>query len=162
MATAPAPAYLAPALDATPRNLLSAVEAFARLTADAWQPIDGYPGSDTHWLVRCLVCDDWQGSRFYSHLRRGKPLFRHKGCLPVEQHQPCKDELLKLTASACTCTVSHPTTAEAVATVMAEIAAVRQADNGPGVLPHLARLLGPCPAFAVRAAAAREFQDGAT
>lgn len=76
---------LAENLSPTPRNLASAARALARLACTGWTPLAGYPGSDTLWAVRCALCG-WEGERFYSHLRRGRPAFRHPGCLPVAEH----------------------------------------------------------------------------
>lgn len=59
------------------RNIASATKALARITELGWVPRAPYPGSDTHWEVKCLLCD-WEGVMFYSHMRRER---RHKGCL---------------------------------------------------------------------------------
>jgi hypothetical protein len=66
------------------RNVASANKAVARIREDAWEPLGPYPGSDTLWPVRCGLCG-WEGERFYSHLRRGIPKIRHKGCIPVAE-----------------------------------------------------------------------------
>lgn len=67
------------------RNIASAEKALARIRELGWQPLAPYPGSDTHWQVRCLVgCqgdDPWEGVMFYSHMRRAR---RHRGCLRRE------------------------------------------------------------------------------
>lgn len=80
----PQPPVLADNLPPTARNLASAARAVDKLTETAWRPLAGYPGSDTLWSVRCLLCI-WEGPRFYSHLRRERPAFRHPGCLPTAQ-----------------------------------------------------------------------------
>lgn len=72
-----------PALDpvlktgASKRNVEAARKALARISELGWEPLAAYPGSDTHWKVRCILCD-WSGVMFYSHMRRAR---RHKGCL---------------------------------------------------------------------------------
>ncbi|MFE6226914.1 hypothetical protein [Streptomyces sp. NPDC057854] len=66
------------------RNIKSAEKALSRITELGWEPLAAYPGSDTHWRVRCLLgCrdgDNWEGVMFYSHMRRAR---RHAGCLPT-------------------------------------------------------------------------------
>lgn len=76
---------LAPHLKPSQRNIDSALKALARIREQAWEPLSAYPGSDVLWDVRCLLCN-WEGQRFYSHLRRGIPISRHPGCLPKGQH----------------------------------------------------------------------------
>jgi hypothetical protein len=72
-----------PALDsvlktgASKRNIASAEKALARIAELGWAPKGPYPGSDTHWPVKCLLCG-WEGVMFYSHMRRER---RHKSCL---------------------------------------------------------------------------------
>jgi hypothetical protein len=65
------------------RNVAAATKALARIAELGWEPLAPYPGSDTHWKVRCLLgCkdgDNWEGVMFYSHMRRER---RHAGCLP--------------------------------------------------------------------------------
>ncbi|MGI5196916.1 hypothetical protein ACQEVY_25315 [Streptomyces sp. CA-288835] len=68
------------------RNIASAEKALARIRELGWQPLAAYPGSDTHWKVRCLLgCAEgganWEGVMFYSHMRRAR---RHAGCLPKD------------------------------------------------------------------------------
>ncbi|MFE9442474.1 hypothetical protein ACFYO2_26510 [Streptomyces sp. NPDC006602] len=64
------------------RNVKSATKALARIHELGWEPLAPYPGSDTHWKVRCLLgCQEegnWEGVMFYSHMRRAR---RHKRCL---------------------------------------------------------------------------------
>ncbi|MFF8367833.1 hypothetical protein ACF05W_03215 [Streptomyces lydicus] len=67
---------------ASPRNVDAARKALARIEELGWQPLAPYPGSDTHWRVRCLLgCakdgKNWEGVMFYSHMRRAR---RHAGC----------------------------------------------------------------------------------
>ncbi|MFI2909477.1 hypothetical protein ACG2OD_14670 [Streptomyces sp. PDY-4] len=59
------------------RNIASAEKALARIKSLGWVPLAPYPGSDTHWQVRCVLCQ-WEGVMFYSHMRRER---RHKGCI---------------------------------------------------------------------------------
>ncbi|WP_338781709.1 hypothetical protein [Streptomyces sp. DG1A-41] len=70
---------------ASKRNVDAARKALARIHELGWEPLAAYPGSDTHWKVRCLLgCqkgDAWEGDMFYSHMRRAR---RHKGCLTGE------------------------------------------------------------------------------
>ncbi|MDH6711340.1 hypothetical protein P3T27_008098 [Kitasatospora sp. MAA19] len=147
--------FLAENLSPTPRNLHSAVEALARITAQAWAPLSGYPGSDTHWRVRCLLCG-WEGTRFYSHLRRARPVGRHKGCLPQEQRQAKLAQLAAQAPAECHCWVAHPVTAADAADVLAAIEQARRIDDSHGLTTHLRRLLGPCPAAAARALAVKQ------
>jgi hypothetical protein len=62
---------------ASARNIAAANKALAHIAGQGWEPLGPYPGSDTHWPVRCLLCD-WEGAMFYSHMRRNR---RHKNCL---------------------------------------------------------------------------------
>jgi len=153
--TADRSAYLADHLAPTPRNLASATQAIATIAAGGWEPLTGYPGSDTLWQVRCLLCD-WEGLRFYSHLRRGRPVFRHDGCLPQAEHADKLAELTKQAPAQCHCLFAHPTTPEKAVEVLQAIAYARQVDDGPALLIGLTQLLGPCPASAARAAALAE------
>ncbi|WP_416972521.1 hypothetical protein [Streptomyces sp. 4F14] len=70
---------------ASPRNIQAATKAISRIRGLGWEPLAPYPGSDTHWKVRCLLgCDggeNWQGVMYYSHMRRAR---RHRGCHPKE------------------------------------------------------------------------------
>lgn len=150
--TADRSAFLADHLAPKPRNLASATQAIATIAAGGWQPLTGYPGSDTLWQVRCLLCG-WEGLRFYSHLRRGRPVFRHDGCIP-QTEQAAK--LAKQATAKCSCLFAHPTTPEKAAEVLRAIAYARQVDDGPGLLIGLTQLLGPCPASVARAAALAE------
>ncbi|MFE0007646.1 hypothetical protein [Streptomyces erythrochromogenes] len=79
----------APAIDpvlktgASKRNIAAANKALTRIHELGWEPLAPYPGSDTHWKVRCILgCGDggtnWEGVMFYSHMRRAR---RHAGCL---------------------------------------------------------------------------------
>ena len=82
--TTPTGTGLADNLAPTARNLASAAKALAKLASSGWTPRGGYPGSDVLWPVRCDLCG-WEGMRFYSHLRRDRPVSRHPGCLPADQ-----------------------------------------------------------------------------
>ncbi|MFI5877516.1 hypothetical protein ACIBAH_34805 [Streptomyces sp. NPDC051445] len=68
---------------ASKRNVEAARKALERIQELGWEPLAAYPGSDTHWKVRCLLgCkdgDNWEGVMFYSHMRRER---RHAKCLP--------------------------------------------------------------------------------
>lgn len=68
------------------RNVDAALKALTRIHELGWEPLAPYPGSDTHWKVRCILgCAEdgknWEGVMFYSHMRRAR---RHKGCLTKE------------------------------------------------------------------------------
>ncbi|KAA6214985.1 hypothetical protein CP973_38930 [Streptomyces albofaciens JCM 4342] len=144
------------ALAPTPRNLISATVAFARIDELGWAARSGYPGSDVQWPVQCMVCG-WQGERFYSHLRRAKPLKRHQKCAPVSDHARALSALNSYATSTCPCHIPHPTREEDVARLI-EIAddAWRESDTRR-LLAALKHLLGPCPATAQRAAAAKAY-----
>ena len=100
--------------------------------------------------MRCLLCG-WEGSRFYSHLRRGRPTFRHDGCLPAQEQAAKLAELTQQATPECRCAFAHPTTPERVAEVLKGIAYARQVSDATGLMVGLAQLLGPCPAAAARA-----------
>ncbi|MFE4870504.1 hypothetical protein [Streptomyces sp. NPDC056682] len=68
----------------TASNIAAALRAVASILAQGWTPLAPYPGSDTLWQVRCELCGTVV-LRFYSHLRRGRPLKRHAGCLPLTE-----------------------------------------------------------------------------
>ncbi|MFI5809174.1 hypothetical protein [Streptomyces sp. NPDC051561] len=147
-------------LEPTPRNLFSAIAALARIDELGWEPRTGYPGSDVHWTVQCLVCG-WVGPRFYSHLRRARPLGRHPGCVPQTERLRMLAKLSKQTTRACWCPNPHATTPDEIAEAFAEIADARhQADDARLLLP-LRRLLGICSATAVRAEAAAQYKAAA-
>lgn len=71
------------------RNIASATKALARITDLGWEPQGPYPGSDTHWPVKCLLCD-WSGVMFYSHMRRER---RHKGCIAPDLREKALEAL---------------------------------------------------------------------
>lgn len=68
----------------TAHNITAALTAVRRILSQGWTPLAPYPGSDTLWRVRCELCGTVV-LRFYSHLRRGRPLKRHPGCLPLAE-----------------------------------------------------------------------------
>ncbi|WP_331721569.1 hypothetical protein [Streptomyces sp. NBC_00212] len=68
----------------TASNISAALKAVRHILNQGWTPLAPYPGSDTLWRVRCELCGT-EVLRFYSHLRRGRPLKRHVGCLPVAE-----------------------------------------------------------------------------
>ncbi|MFI8459061.1 hypothetical protein [Kitasatospora sp. NPDC085464] len=82
---------LHPRLPATDRNIGSAKQAFATIEAQFWRARSGFPGSDNHWWLECILpgCPGWSGPRYLSHIRgrNGEPpsTYRHPGCLPPEQ-----------------------------------------------------------------------------
>ncbi|MEU7583799.1 hypothetical protein AB0B50_40185 [Streptomyces sp. NPDC041068] len=140
-------------LQPTPRNLASAVRALARIDELGWVPLGGYPGSDVLWPVHCLVCDDWDGDRFYSHLRRNRPAFRHPGCIARSEHAAVLAKLAGRAQQTCRCLVSHPTSEKEVATTLAVIAEAQLQLDYARMLTEIDRLLGACPATGVRAEA---------
>ncbi|MFD9824294.1 hypothetical protein [Streptomyces violascens] len=68
----------------TASNITAALKAVHHILSQGWTPLAPYPGSDTLWRVRCELCGT-EVLRFYSHLRRGRPLKRHVGCLPLAE-----------------------------------------------------------------------------
>ncbi|MGW0583681.1 hypothetical protein ACWD25_49025 [Streptomyces sp. NPDC002920] len=80
---------------ASKRNVEAARKALARIQELGWEPLAAYPGSDTHWKVRCLLgCakggTKWEGVMFYSHMRRAR---RHAGCLPQDRRENALEAL---------------------------------------------------------------------
>lgn len=81
---------LHPRMPATPRNVKSALTAFAGLAAHRWRAVlTGFPGSDNHWFLACELCP-WEGPKFWSHLRgrNGAPPSAHRhegGCIGEDQ-----------------------------------------------------------------------------
>ncbi len=144
-----------------PRNLISAALAVARIDSLGWAPVTGYPGSDTLWTVRCLLCG-WTGQRLYSHLRRARPLKRHTGCVPVSEHPHLLADMAAGFTDSCRCSVRHPTTAADAASVIEEITSAHRQDDTARLLTGLRRLLGPCPAAAVRARAVSALDSART
>ncbi|MER8039412.1 hypothetical protein [Streptomyces hydrogenans] len=75
-------------LNRTPRNVKAAEKAMTGISEFLWVPLDGYPGADNPWLLRCQLCG-WQGPRYWSHLRgrNGNPpsTYRHPGCRPADE-----------------------------------------------------------------------------
>ncbi|MCC3767275.1 hypothetical protein K6I34_004637 [Streptomyces sp. UNOC14_S4] len=95
-AEAPAPLcgpvpLLHPRMPVNDRNIKSALTAFAGLAAYHWRAVStGFPGSDNHWYLACELCGEWEGPRYWSHLRgrNGQPPspYRHDGgCLGEEK-----------------------------------------------------------------------------
>ncbi|MEU9120011.1 hypothetical protein AB0C96_09140 [Streptomyces sp. NPDC048506] len=144
-------AYLA-GLNPTVRNISSAAVALARINELGWEPRGGYPGSDALWPVHCLVCG-WEGTRFYSHLRRARPAIRHRGCVPQSEHPAALAKLAERAKNTCECREAHPTTPERIAEALDAIAQAQLRDDTGRLLTEIGRLLGPCPATGVRAAA---------
>ncbi|MDJ0345564.1 hypothetical protein QMK19_34010 [Streptomyces sp. H10-C2] len=79
---------LHPRMPATARNVEAATLAMAGLSEYLWTPMGGYPGADNPWVMACQLCD-WQGPRYWSHLRgrNGNPAspYRHPGCIDAAQ-----------------------------------------------------------------------------
>ncbi len=67
----------------TPRNIAGAHKAFAGLVAHHWRPLTGFPGSDNPWPLACELCGEWEGPKYWSHLRgrngNPPPITRHPG-----------------------------------------------------------------------------------
>ncbi|MFF0742139.1 hypothetical protein ACFYVL_17250 [Streptomyces sp. NPDC004111] len=140
----------------TPRNVISAVRAFTHIDQTGWAGRGGYPGSDVLWDVTCMI-DGWQGLRFYSHLRRNKPLMRHPGCAPLDQHARALAALAAYTTGVCTCRTTHPTTVRDVMAAFDAIDRIRRLGPPDALDRALGRLLDPCPAGTVRAQAVADF-----
>ncbi|MCX4666414.1 hypothetical protein OG453_06995 [Streptomyces sp. NBC_01381] len=139
-------------LQPTVRNLTSAAKALARIDELGWAPLGGYPGSDVLWPVRCLVCG-WEGTRFYSHLRRARPASRHPGCLSKADHPAVLAKLAERARSTCECSVPHAITPAQVAQAFDAVAQAQVRGNVQGLVIGLDQLLSPCPANGARAAA---------
>lgn len=80
--TGPVP-LLHPRMPVNDRNAKSALTAFTGLAKLQWRPVvTGFPGSDNHWILQCLLCE-WVGPKFWSHLRGRNgnlpSLHRHEG-----------------------------------------------------------------------------------
>ncbi|MEV2204651.1 hypothetical protein AB0E16_04035, partial [Streptomyces sp. NPDC047970] len=133
-------------------NLISAALAVARIDALGWAPVTGYPGSDVLWTVRCLLCG-WTGQRFYSHLRRARPLKRHDKCAPISEHARLLVALSASSSDSCHCRIQHPTTPADAASVIDAITSAHHQNDAARLDSGLRRLLGPCPATAARARA---------
>ncbi|MEU3050825.1 hypothetical protein ABZ705_30725 [Streptomyces sp. NPDC006984] len=150
----PGSAYL-DGLPLKPRNLISATLALARIDELGWAPVTGYPGSDVLWTVRCLLCG-WTGQRFYSHLRRARPLKRHNKCAPISEHARLLAALAASSSTSCRCRVRHPTTPADAASVIDTITSSHLRNDTTRLATGLHRLLSPCPATAARARAVSE------
>lgn len=162
---------LDPGLSATPRNVISAAVALARLDELAWVPLAGYPGADNRWHLKCLVCREdrerreprdlgpWTGVRFWSHLRGRngdgipRPLCRHDGCAPIPEHADLIKRLAPAPEPACLCPEAHPTAPGAAKPLLDATAAAWRRRDQDALLELLTRLLGPCPASRARATA---------
>ncbi|WP_030571026.1 hypothetical protein [Streptomyces aureocirculatus] len=140
-------------LQPTPRNLTSAALALARIYELGWVPLGGYCGSDVLWHVHCLVCNDWSGPRFYSHLRRNRPAFRHPGCIAKSEHPAALTKLALRARTTCSCQITHPTTEDDVAATLAAIAEAQIQQDTDRMLAQIDRFLGACPATGARARA---------
>ncbi|MCX5206691.1 hypothetical protein OG897_35470 [Streptomyces sp. NBC_00237] len=153
---ASAPSRYLEGLAPTPRNIISAVRAFARIDEIGWAARGGYPGSDVLWEVTCMV-DGWQGLRFYSHLRRNKPIKRHQGCAAAADHPRALAALGAYATGVCTCRAAHPTTVPDVVAAFDAIDRTWRLGTPAALERALGRLLDPCPAIAVRAQAVTDF-----
>ncbi|MEU8672690.1 hypothetical protein AB0C71_38005 [Streptomyces anulatus] len=154
-------------LKPTPQNLTNAARALARLAELAWEPLEGYPGADNRWRMKCFC--GWTGTRWWSHLRgrnndnTPRPENRHDGCIPMAQHA---ETIARLYTPATTCpcspddsTAAHPTTPDSAAKVLKSVARARQSGNHPELNRLVTLLLGPCPAASVRAQALQEVAE---
>lgn len=111
-----------------------------------WVPLGGYCGSDVLWHVHCLVCDHWSGPRFYSHVRRNRPAFRHPGCIAESEHPAALAKLALRARTTCPCQITHPTTEDDVAATLAAIAKAQIQQDTDRMLAQIDRFLGTCPA----------------
>ncbi|MGW3091713.1 hypothetical protein [Streptomyces sp. NPDC001108] len=81
---------LDPRMPSTRTNRARALDVWAAADRFLWLPRTGFPGSDNHWSLTCLLrCQPggryWTGPRYWSHLRgrNSNPPspHRHPGCL---------------------------------------------------------------------------------
>lgn len=140
-------------LPPSPRNVTSAALALARIDTLGWAPLRGYPGSDVNWPVACMLCD-WQGVRFYSHLRRAQPPGRHSGCAPRAEFPPLLEALASTASGSCTCRVGHATTAQEFFAAAHLLLLAHNDGQQAKAVALTEHLLGPCPATARRGRAA--------
>ncbi|MET8732239.1 hypothetical protein ABZV81_34465 [Streptomyces parvus] len=154
-------------LKPTPQNIINAARALARLAELAWEPLEGYPGADNRWRMKCFC--GWTGTRWWSHLRgrnndnTPRPENRHDGCIPMAQHA---ETIARLYTPASTCPCSpgddagaHPVTADDAARLLAAVASARRTGRPEELNRLVALLLGPCPAASARAQALREVAE---
>ncbi|MEV7297495.1 hypothetical protein AB0N79_38720 [Streptomyces microflavus] len=154
-------------LKPTPSNITNAARALARLAELAWEPLEGYPGADNRWRMRCFC--GWTGTRWWSHLRgrnndnTPRPENRHEGCIPMARHA---ETIARLYTPSTTCpcppgdgTASHPTTPDAAADLLKSVARARKSADHQELNRLVTLLLGPCPAASVRAQALQELAD---
>ncbi|MEW1761637.1 hypothetical protein AB0393_34705 [Streptomyces cyaneofuscatus] len=154
-------------LKPTPSNLTNAARALARLAELAWEPLEGYPGADNRWRMRCFC--GWTGTRWWSHLRgrnndnTPRPENRHEGCIPMTRHA---ETIARLYTPSPTCTCSpadsagpHPTTPDAAADLLKSVARARKSADHQELNRLVILLLGPCPAASARAQALRDVAE---
>ncbi|MFF9345344.1 hypothetical protein ACF1CG_36995 [Streptomyces sp. NPDC014773] len=153
----PTPAtFLLPDLRLTVANVVRAAEAMARLAQLGWEPLEGYPGADQPWLLRCRLCG-WEGHRFWSHLRgrngdmTPRPAHRHDGCIPTPEFPAALIALAAERTRECPCDSTHPATIEGAIHVINRLDNALIAGNGPRALAMAAAMLEPCPATTRRA-----------
>ncbi|MFE4660927.1 hypothetical protein ACFRFJ_30075 [Streptomyces hydrogenans] len=149
--------FLLPDLRLTVANLLRAAEAMARLAQLGWAPLEGYPGADQPWLLRCRLCG-WTGHRFWSHLRGRngdmvpRPAHRHDGCVPISEFPAGLRALAVERTRTCPCASRpHPTTFGDAVDVINGLSSDLSTGNRARALALAAVMLEPCPATVRRA-----------
>ncbi|MEU5668616.1 hypothetical protein AB0H10_38990, partial [Streptomyces longwoodensis] len=156
--------HLVPDLVPTLPNLVRAVEAMARLAQLGWEPLEGYPGADQPWRMKCRLCG-WTGRRFWSHLRgrngdnTPRPLTRHRGCIPVSEMAAKLTTLAAERRRECTCAFPHPTHVTPMLEVLNKIGKALHDGAMLSATIHARAILEPCPASTMRAAALRLAHD---
>ncbi|MEU5445817.1 hypothetical protein [Streptomyces griseofuscus] len=159
--------HLVPDLLPTLPNLVRAVEAMARLAQLGWEPLEGYPGADQPWLMRCRLCG-WKGRRFWSHLRgrngdnTPRPISRHRGCIPASKMAAKLTILAAERRRECACAFPHPTHVTPMLEILNKIGQALHDGAMLSATIHARAILEPCPASTMRAAALRVAHDQRT
>ncbi|MFF3196693.1 hypothetical protein [Streptomyces misionensis] len=156
--------HLVPDLLPTLPNLVRAVEAMARLAQLGWEPLEGYPGADQPWLMKCRLCG-WTGRRFWSHLRgrngdkKPRPANRHPGCIPTAKMEAALLALAKERCMLCPCEFKHPTKFPAALDVLDSIGTALRDGAMMSAVIYARAILEPCPASTYRAMVLRQAYD---
>ncbi|MFF8732753.1 hypothetical protein ACF073_40765 [Streptomyces sp. NPDC015171] len=148
-----------PELRFTLPNLVRAAEAMARLDELGWQPLQGYPGADNPWHMRCRLCG-WKGRRFWSKLRGRngdgipRPANRHPGCIPTGLHAAEVHRLQSQQTATCTCPDRHPVSLDECRQALSEIRAAGYSRHY--ITAKTRVILERCSASRIRAMSLRE------
>ncbi|MFC8014086.1 hypothetical protein [Streptomyces cinereoruber] len=152
--------HLLPDLRLNLANFVRAVEAMARLDQLGWVPLEGYPGADQPWRMRCRLCG-WEGRRFWSHLRGRngdgipRPVHRHPGCISTEKIAVQLIHLATDRLSECRCESQHPMEIGHALSYLANLDAAISKGEKESIILHTRPLLEPCPASIRRASVLR-------